>query len=306
LDWHRNEGLEVTLLEAGTLSFGAEGGQYKLCPNQLTIMRPWQRHRVGDPHVTASRLAWLILDLCVRRPSEPWKWPSWLVLSKPDMDELTNILRHNEQPVWTATPQIRQCFRAIAQAVVADRNGSHISHLSLRVSELFLLLLEMLRSKKVELDSSLSSTRRTVELFLRDLREHQENLSLKWTLAEMAESCGLGLTQFVHHVRCISNMSPMQYLSHCRLECAARMLGDSHGGSITDVALSCGFSSGQYFATQFAHYFGISPTEFRLSNMCASGERSASSNAWPGPHGSLFGARQKVGEWRTQRRLGNG
>jgi AraC family L-rhamnose operon regulatory protein RhaS len=227
------------------------------------------------------------------------------VLSKPDMDELTNILRHNEQLVWTATPQIRQCFRAIAQAIVADRNGSHISHLSLRISELFLLLLEMLRAKKVELDGSLSSTRRMVELFLRDLREHQENLSLKWTLAEMAESCGLGLTQFVHHVRCISNMSPMQYLNHCRLECAARMLGDSHDSSITDVALSCGFSSGQYFATQFANYFGISPTEFRLSKMCASGERSANSNSWPtSPHSSLFGEPQKVGGWLTQRRLG--
>ena len=48
------------------------------------------------------------------------------------------------------------------------------------------------------------------------------------------------------------------------------------------VAISCGFSSGQYFATQFAHCFGISPTEFRLSNMCASAERSASHNTWPG------------------------
>jgi AraC-like DNA-binding protein len=263
LDWHRNEGLEITMLESGSLKFGADGHEYNLSPDHLTIMRPWQRHRVGDPNITASRLIWLILDLGVRRPNEPWKWPSWMVLSKPDMEELTNILRHNEQPVWTASPDIRKCFRAIAQAVAADRDGSHISHLLLRISELFLLLLEMLRARKVELDRTLSSTRRTIELFLHDLRAHQENLSLKWTLEEMAESCGLGLTQFVHHVRSLTNMSPLQYLNYCRLDLAARMLRESRAASITDVSLACGFSSSQYFATQFDRRFGMSPREFR-------------------------------------------
>jgi AraC-like DNA-binding protein len=267
LDWHRNEGIEVTLLESGSLCFGVEDHHYNLHPDHLTIMRPWQRHSLGNPHITASRLIWLIIDLGVRRPNEAWKWPSWLVLSRPDIDELTNILRHNEQPVWTANPDIRKCFRALAQAVATDRDGSHISHLLLRISELFLLLLEMLRAKEVKLDQSLSSTRRTVELFLHDLRAHQENLSLKWSLEEMAKSCGLGLTQFVHHVRCVTNMSPLQYLNYSRLDCAAHMLRESNGTSITDVALACGFSSSQYFATQFDRRFGISPKEFRFSNL---------------------------------------
>jgi len=267
LNWHRNEGLEVTLLESGNLRFDAEGNQYSLCSDHLTITRPWQRHRVGAPHITASRLVWLIIDLGVRRPNEAWKWPSWLVLSKPDLGELTDILRHNEQGVWTATPDLRKCFRTIAQAVAADRDGSHISHLSLRISESFLLLLEMLRTKNVKLDRTLSSTCRTVEMFLHDLRAHQENLSLEWTLEEMAASCGLGLTQFVHHVRGITNMSPLQYLNHCRLDMAAKMLRESRGASITDVALATGFSSSQYFATRFGRHFGASPKEFRSSSL---------------------------------------
>jgi len=268
LDWHRNEGLEVTILESGDLSFAAEGRQYNLHSGHLTITRPWQLHRIGDPYITASRLVWLIIDLGVRRPNEAWKWPSWLLLSKPDMEELTDILRHNEQPVWNATPALCKCFRTIAQAVAADRDGSHISHLSLRISESFLLLLEMLRMKNVKLDRGLSSTRRTVEMFLHDLRIHHQNLSLEWTLEEMASSCGLGLTQFVHHVRGITNMSPLKYLNHCRLDMAAKMLRESSGASITDVALATGFSSSQYFATQFRRHFGVSPKEFRSSSFC--------------------------------------
>ncbi len=263
LDWHRNEGLEITMLEGGGLEFGMEGRSYHLKPDSLTITRPWQMHRVGAPHVTASRLTWIILDLGVRRPSEEWKWPAWLLLSKPDLDELTNMLRHNEQPVWTATADLRRCFHAISQAVAGDVDGSRVSHLAIRISELFLCLLELFRSKDVKLDASLSSTRRTVELFLRDLRRHPENLALKWSLESMADSCGLGVTQFVHHVRCLSNTSPMQYLNQSRLEVAAAMLRERRAASVLEISLACGFSSSQYFATAFDRRYGAAPSAYR-------------------------------------------
>ncbi len=263
LDWHRNEGLEITTLESGSLSFGLEGKQYRLRPDDLTITRPWQQHRVGAPNLTASRLSWIILDLAVRRPNEDWTWPPWLPLSKADLADLTTMLRHNEQPVWKGTADLRRCFHSISHAVDVDRNGSHISQLAIRISELFLLLLEMFRRKRPPLDETLSSTRRTVELFLEDLRTHRENLSLKWSLEEMADSCGLGVTQFVHHVRSLTNLSPLQYLNHCRLDMAASLLRGSPEIPVTEVALSCGFSSSQYFATAFDRRFGKTPTACR-------------------------------------------
>jgi AraC-like DNA-binding protein len=262
LGWHRNEGLELTFLESGGLAFGAEDKSYPMRPGDITVMRPWQRHRIGAPYVTASRLIWVIVDLGVRRPNQDWKWPSWILLSRPDAEELTKILRQNEQPVWKATPELRRCFHSIAQAVASDREGSQVSQLQLRINEAFLLLLEMLRAMEIPLDETLSSTRRTVELFLEDLRLHQEHLSLKWSLEEMAKSCGLGITQFVHHVRSLTNMTPLHYLNYCRLALAASLLRDSVC-SVTDVALTCGFSSSQYFATAFYHRFGMSPREFR-------------------------------------------
>jgi AraC family L-rhamnose operon regulatory protein RhaS len=82
-------------------------------------------------------------------------------------------------------------------------------------------------------------------------------------LAKVAQRCGLGTTQFVRYSRQLTNLTPMQYLNTCRLETAARMLVDLPERSVIDVALDCGFSSSQYFATVFRRQFGCTPRAFR-------------------------------------------
>lgn len=263
LDWHRNEGVELTFLERGGVDFAVDRHTCQLRPDDLTITRPWQRHRVGNPHVGAGRLHWLILDVGVRRPHQPWRWPAWLVLTKADLRELTHILRHTERPVWRATPEIRHCFQRIAQAVEADRAGNNISMLAAYLNELFVLVLDMCRQRRVPLDESLSSTRRTVALFWADLRQHREHLAEPQTVAGMARQCGLGVTHFIHHTKQLANITPIQYLNRGRLELAAQLLCDDPTRSVLDVALDCGFSSSQYFATLFRRHFGRAPRSFR-------------------------------------------
>ncbi|MBN2562111.1 MAG: AraC family transcriptional regulator [Phycisphaerae bacterium] len=265
LDWHRNEGIELTFLESGRLPFAIEKGQYDLRAGEMTITRPWQPHRVGDPFVTAGRLHWLILDVGVRRPNQAWTWPRWLVMTDADRKRLTTILRHNEQPVWRADEGIRRCFQRIAGAVECDRAGSQVSRLTVHLNELFVLVLELFRRRRVALDETLSSTSRTVELFLQDIRNDLEALAHPWSVHEMAEQCGLGVTRFVHHCRQLTNMTPMQYLNHCRVEAAAKLLCESKGDSVTTIAMRCGFSSSQYFSSMFRRHFGRSPREHRRS-----------------------------------------
>jgi AraC family L-rhamnose operon regulatory protein RhaS len=269
LDWHRNEGIELTFLESGQLPFAVDQQRCRLQPDDLTFTRPWQRHRVGDPLVTAGRLHWLILDVGVRRPDQPWRWPAWLVLTKTDRDQLTDVLRHTEQAVWHATSEIRACFQQIGRAVEADCNGSNVSRLAVRINELLLLVLEMFRRDRVPLNTSLSTTRRTVELFWGDLRANLEHLALSWSVRDMARRCGLGVTHFVHHTKQLTNMTPGQYLNSCRLEAASKLLLAEPEQSVTQIALACGFSSSQYFATVFGRQFACSPRQFRLSPSAA-------------------------------------
>ena len=177
LDWHRNEGLDLAFLEPGSIAFAIDRHCCRMSADDLTFTRPWQPHVVGDPHFTPGRLHWLVLDIGVRRPHQPWQWPPWLVLTKPDRMQLTETLRHNEQPLWRATSEIHGCFQPIAQAVQGDRGGSNVSRLAVYLNELFVLVLDMFRQSQVTLDESLASTRRTVELFWANVRESPEHLA---------------------------------------------------------------------------------------------------------------------------------
>ncbi|MDO8942729.1 MAG: helix-turn-helix transcriptional regulator, partial [Desulfobacterales bacterium] len=250
-----------------------DGRQYTLEPDDITVTRPWQMHRVGNPLVRASLLHWLIIDLGVRRPHQEWHWPPWLLLSRQDLDELTAFLRQNEQAVWRGTPELRRCWQEIAAAVSDPRASSGISRVGVRLNDLFLQLLDLLRRRRVRMDVSLTSSTRTVALFLEDLRTNPTHLALPWTVGEMADACGLGVSQFIQHVRRLTTMTPVQYLTRHRMELAERLLVERRELSVTDVALECGFSSSQYFATVFARTHKRSPREFRaMRSEVAGGE----------------------------------
>ncbi|MCX7424157.1 MAG: AraC family transcriptional regulator [Planctomycetia bacterium] len=263
LPWHRNEGIELTFLETGRLGFAVAGQEFMLRPDDLTITRPWQPHRVGNPTVSPSRLHFLILDVGVRQPHQRWNWPGWLVLTKTDRQRLTDVLRHNEQAVWHAGGEIRRAFERIGRAVRTDRSGSNISRLAAYLNELFVLLLDMFHDQRVVLNESLSSTVRTVELFLNELRDNRANLAQPWSVPEMARQCGLGTTHFIHHCKQVTNVTPAQYLNQCRIETAAKLLVDEPALSVTDVALACGYSSSQYFAAVFRAHLGATPRAYR-------------------------------------------
>ena len=262
LDWHRNEGIELTFLARGQIDFSVDRQRFRLQAGNLTVTRPWQRHRLGDPRVGPSRLHWLILDVGVRRPNQTWVWPDWLVLTPDDLARLTNFLSHNEQCVRSANSEIAGCFEQIAE-LVGKRNPAEIqSRLRLHINELLVALLELLQRRHVPLDPRLVSSRRTVELFLADLKHHFDHM---WTLTEMAEQCGLGRTRFADYCRQLVNMSPADYLHQCRIDAARKQLASYPGRSVTEIALACGFQTSQYFATSFRKHTGLTPRDFRKS-----------------------------------------
>jgi AraC-like DNA-binding protein len=262
LDWHRNEGIELTYLARGKTEFLVDQESFVLESGHLTITRPWQRHRVGNPTVGPSRLCWLILDVGVRRPDQAWKWPDWLILSPADLRRLTTLLSHNEQPVWRANDEIGACFERMAALVQTKCPLNVQTRLQLYINELFISLRELIEEEQVTLDPRLTSTHRTVELFLNSLPRHLEH---PWTLPEMAEQCGMSCSAFAEYCRRITNLTPTKHLVHCRVEAAKRLLTTQPGLSITDVAFTCGFQSSQYFSTVFHNKTGLSPGAWRLA-----------------------------------------
>jgi AraC family L-rhamnose operon regulatory protein RhaS len=260
LDWHRNEGIEITYLARGSLDFAVDQREWVLRSGQLTITRPWQRHRVGNPNIGPSRLHWCIVDVGVRRPNQQWIWPDWVSLSDDDLRRLTELLKHNEDPVWPAGRDVDDTFEEMARCVMRPEQRTRDSRLRQLVSRLLLDVLETLEKQRVALDEKLSSARRSVQLFLADLDNCIEH---DWTLAEMASSCELGRTRFAQYCQEITNMSPTEYLTSLRMRRAAELLRDAPDLNITDIAFRCGYESSQYFSAAFAKYHKLSPRAFR-------------------------------------------
>ena len=258
LDWHCNEGIEICYLEAGNIDFCVNDRKYNLSPRHLTITRPWLPHRIEQ--INRSRLHWFILDVKVRFPHQKWIWPNWIILNKTDLNRLTQILQQNEQPVWVVNQSIKHCFTEIGN-IIRKREGKYYdSIIRTNINHILILLLEIFEKNNLVLSQELTSSKRSVMLFLKRVETiYNEPL----TLENMAEYCGLGTTQFSKYCQELTNCSPMKYLNDIRIEKACNLLKSQPCKKVTDIAYDTGFSSNQYFTKVFTERMGVSPNKFR-------------------------------------------
>jgi AraC family L-rhamnose operon regulatory protein RhaS len=264
LDWHRNEGIEIHFLESGKMPYAQGDQALELEPNHFTLTRPWEEHKVGDPHIGMGKFYWVIIDLNVRRPHQQWEWPDWVILNPKDLFRLTKIIRQNKKAVWKGNKQMRQCFSEIANAVETDIAGSNSSKIRLLINQLLLILLDVIDQDETELDEALTDSSHSVKLFLEELNS---NLGEAWTIEKMAKSSGVGLTRFTHHCKQITNLTPMRYLMIKRIALAKKILLEQPNLTATEIAYICGFASSQYFSTVFKKSEKCSPNEFRISQL---------------------------------------
>ncbi|MFC0013308.1 AraC family transcriptional regulator [Devosia nitrariae] len=260
-DWglklHCNEGVKIAYLKRGSLTLTLDGQKHELQAGDMFVVRPWQLHAFGDPHVVASHIIWVLFDVGVRRPHEQWYWPDWLAWSDRDRQRLTLLLSRNEQPSYRAGRDVARSFSEIDEIVSTGDIEGEETRLRLTISMMLLSFMNQLKTQGTGLDAALTSSLRTVRIFIARL-EHA--LDEDWTLENMAAECSLSRTQFSQHCLAITNMTPVRYLQSIRLEAAKRKLA-SRSGTVTEIAHECGFSSSQYFATCYKRRFGIAPME---------------------------------------------
>jgi len=88
------------------------------------------------------------------------------------------------------------------------------------------------------------------------------NLPATVTLVDLSGVAGLSRRHFVRAFRESVGDTPLGYVRTLRIEEAKRRLSQ-RSQSITEVALDCGFSHAQHFATAFRRATGLTPSAFR-------------------------------------------
>jgi AraC family L-rhamnose operon regulatory protein RhaS len=185
-----------------------------------------------------------------------------MVLTRDDLEELTRRLCGNESPVRNATQGMVQAFGELARTIAVWNQPHAVSRLATNLNQLFLGVLGAASDAPAGEIRQPTSRQRMVESFLLKLKNEPIICQELWTIHRMAEHCGMGVTAFSKYCRELVNAGPVEFLNHCRLDHAVHLLRHSANLSITDIAMTCGFNSSQYFATRFRRRFHVAPSKF--------------------------------------------
>jgi len=92
------------------------------------------------------------------------------------------------------------------------------------------------------------------------------HIEQNFTVADLAAVACMSPAHFARSFKATTGRSPHQFVSRMRLELATRMLADRHR-SMSDIALSTGFSSQSNFSRAFRDVMGMTPGEYRVSQI---------------------------------------
>ena len=96
----------------------------------------------------------------------------------------------------------------------------------------------------------------------RVLRQLESRAGQPHSLTELARTAGLSRYHFLRTFRCVTGVTPHQWLLRARLRDAARRLVTSRT-PVTEIALDVGFDDLSNFIRSFRAEFGVSPSRYR-------------------------------------------
>ena len=260
LGLHKNRGMELTYITRGRMEWVVDGRIEVVQQGDIFFTLPWQLH--GSPVLEQPvNEAWHLLfeiEGDYRKPCASIGFPQAFGLTRSESAQISRAFCGAKRNVWSASPWIKKLFPWMVQELESRRSLSRANGLSLLRVILVEFSRQMEEAPVPEMDA-LDSERR-VSAFLDLLRGRCDE---EWTLEQMSEACEVQRTRLTELVRKLTAYSPMGYLTRLRIS-RARDLLRSSDHSVTEIAISCGFSSSQYFANVFRRLVGQTPSAFRM------------------------------------------
>ena len=129
------------------------------------------------------------------------------------------------------------------------------------LSEIWLLLLREIQESPVRKQTVSLQNQDRIRYMMTFIHQHYtEKLSLK----QVADSGSVSERECMRCFQKNLNRSPFEYIIGYRLEKAKESLQNTDG-TVTEIALQCGFTSSAYFGKVFRKYFGVTPGDYRKS-----------------------------------------
>ncbi|QGQ95043.1 AraC family transcriptional regulator [Paenibacillus psychroresistens] len=98
------------------------------------------------------------------------------------------------------------------------------------------------------------------------LAEMQDEACQPFELKAWAAKAGVSTFYFCKLFRKTTQLTPMEFISLCRIRQAKQLLLEQKSLPITQIALECGYPSVSYFIQRFKKQEGLTPLEYRKSS----------------------------------------
>ena len=218
------------------------------------LTRPNETHGAVNEVLSPAEWYWIHLRFPGRGPLPG--------LSGADTKRICRALETTQHRLFPASRSLTDCFKRL---LAEHRSRGPLATLMARLTfhELLVSLVRDLTPvAPVNRQPSLSPG------IQRALGWIEDHLTESLSPVDVAEAAGLspsGLRQhFAEEIGC----SPSDHITHRRIERAKALLAEPKR-SITDIALSLGFSTSAYFTAVFKRLTGTSPREYRRRVLAA-------------------------------------
>ena len=230
---HFHDEYSIALITTGTHSFTCNKDDFVACPGDIRLINP------GDIHVCKSK-TWGYITLT------------------PDSNFVENFSESCQKELHNITFDKPVINNHKLTKLFIDLNSANKEWQDELMAENILeeLIVNLISSysnntiKKKEISYSKKKLIQTIEYMKSNF---DENLKLE----NLAQISGLSKYHFLRKFKEEFNMTPHTYLLQIRIQNAKNML--LNHDSLTDIALSCGFSDQSHFTRVFNKIYGMSP-----------------------------------------------
>ncbi|MDF2923752.1 MAG: transcriptional regulatory protein [Paenibacillaceae bacterium] len=188
---------------------------------------------------------------------EPWEI-RWVHFYGKGLAAFMTELGFHRTPIWTLKRRGRleqdlhrllmelEEYRLLRPAVISEK--------TYRIITGFTVLAEPLGNKKNQGRAGLITS----------LLPELESCSHRtFILEEWADKAGLSVYYFCRLFKKITGMTPLEFVTLCRLQSAKQLLLERPELHVAEIARSSGYNSASYFNSKFLESEGMTPTDYR-------------------------------------------
>lgn len=244
LEMHSHtECMEFVLLLKGEEYYCTEEQNYNLSRGDMFVSFANQPHKSGLPFQGINEFYWFQLNLTEQK--------DFLGLSDGNAIKLIEMLNNIKEHKFKAS---KEALSLVKKSFNAFLNQSS----PLFASTLFTHLVVTLLIDSNQQNNSDNKFKMICEYI-------DCNLENFITLEELSKISSLSLSTIKHKFKEYTGKTPRDYINYKKITKSKELL--SSGISVTDVAMSLGFNTSDYFSTVFRRYMAQSPTEYTTKSI---------------------------------------